>query len=40
MLEESLDKRLFSYPIIEYLFVRKIKLFSQLRAVLRYYLFR
>ena len=27
MLEESLDKRLFSYPIIAYLFVRKIKIF-------------
>lgn len=32
MLEESLDKRLFSYPIIEYLFVRKIKIFLTVTA--------
>ena len=34
MLEESLDKRLFSYPIIEYLFVR-IKIFLTVTAIFK-----
>ena len=35
MLEESLDKRLFSYPIINKLFVRKIKIFLTVEAIFR-----
>ena len=34
-LEQSLQKRLFSYPIFGSLFVRKIKIFLTVRAVFK-----